>query len=105
MEGLIHISELAHHKVFKVENVVKEGQEVECKVLDVDAEAQRMSLSLKAAIAKPEKPGDAAGDKAEGDEPPRPLAVPKRSGPLKGGIHRKSGGEQFGPGRPKKALT
>ncbi|HMC10328.1 MAG TPA: S1 RNA-binding domain-containing protein [Pirellulaceae bacterium] len=98
VEGLIHISELAHHKVFKVENVVKEGQEVECKVLDVDGEAQRMSLSLKAAIAKPEKTGDGAGDKAEAEEPPRPLAVPKRSGPLKGGVRGKagSGGEQFG---------
>jgi small subunit ribosomal protein S1 len=95
VEGLIHISELAHHKVFKVENVVKEGQEVECKVLDVDAEAQRMSLSLKAAIAQPEKSG-AADDKAEADEPPRALAVPKRSGPLKGGIKSKSSGEQFG---------
>src|SRR5262245_12483022 len=96
VEGLIHISELAHHKVYKVENVVKEGQEVECKVLDVDPEAQRMSLSLKAAIAKPEKADDGAKEKAEVEEPPRELAVPKRSGPLKGGIQRKSGGEQFG---------
>src|SRR5207244_4998981 len=99
VEGLIHISELAHHKVYKVENVVKEGQEVECKVLDVDAEAQRMSLSLKAAIAKPEKAGDESKEKQEVEEPPRELAVPKRSGPLKGGVRRSAGGdggEQFG---------
>jgi small subunit ribosomal protein S1 len=96
VEGLIHISELAHHKVYKVENVVKEGEEVECKVLDVDAEAQRMSLSLKAAIAKPEKAGEGEKEKAEVEEPARELAVPKRSGPLRGGIQRKSGGEQFG---------
>jgi small subunit ribosomal protein S1 len=78
--------------------VVKEGQEVECRVLNVDPEAQRMSLSLKAAIAKPEKAADGSSDKAEAEEPPRELAVPKRSGPLKGGIGRKSGGggEQFG---------
>jgi small subunit ribosomal protein S1 len=95
VEGLIHISELAHHKVYKVENVVKEGQEVECKVLDVDAEAQRMSLSLKAAIAKPEKASDDK-DQKEVEAPPRELAVPKRSGPLKGGIRSSSGGEQFG---------
>jgi small subunit ribosomal protein S1 len=97
VEGLIHISELAHHKVYKVENVVKEGQEVECKVLDVDPEAQRMSLSLKAAIAKPEKATDGDKEKAEVEEPLRELAVPKRSGPLKGGITRKgNAGEQFG---------
>jgi small subunit ribosomal protein S1 len=96
VEGLIHISELAHHKVYKVENVVKEGQEVECKVLEVDPEAQRISLSLKAAIAKPEKATDANKSKEEPEEPPRELAVPKRSGPLRGGIQRKGGGEQFG---------
>jgi len=96
VEGLIHISELAHHKVYKVENVVKEGQEVECKVLDVDSEAQRMSLSLKAAVAKPEKTGDESKENPEAAEPPRELAVPKRSGPLKGGVRTSSGGEQFG---------
>jgi predicted RNA-binding protein with RPS1 domain len=96
VEGLIHISELAHHKVYKVENVVNEGQEVECKVLSVDAEAQRMSLSLKAALAKPEKADAKAKEKEEVEEPPREPAVPKRSGPLRGGIGKKSGGEQFG---------
>jgi small subunit ribosomal protein S1 len=96
VEGLIHISELAHHKVYKVENVVKEGEEVECKVLEVDAEAQRIGLSLKAAIAKPEKSSEGDKEKVEAEEPPRELAVPKRSGPLKGGIKRRSGGEQFG---------
>jgi len=95
VEGLIHISELAHHKVYKVENVVKEGQEVECKVLSVDSEAQRMGLSLKAAIAKPEK-AEAKPEAAEVEEPRRELAVPKRSGPLKGGIKKATGGEQFG---------
>lgn len=95
VEGLIHISELAHHRVFAVKNIVKEGQEVEAKVLAVDPEAQRMSLSLKAAIAKPVKE-EKKEDEVAADEPPRPLAVPKRSGPLKGGIGKSSGGEKFG---------
>ncbi len=96
VEGLIHISELAHHKVYRVENVVKEGEEVECKVLSVDAEAQRMSLSLKATIAKAVKESDKPKDESEAIEPPRDLAVPKRKGPLKGGAGKTSGGEQFG---------
>lgn len=96
VEGLIHISELAHHKVYKVENVVKEGDEVECKVLTVDAEAQRIGLSLKATLAKPEKAEGKSKDQPEVDEPPREPAVPKRSGPLKGGTGKPSGGEQFG---------
>lgn len=93
VEGLIHISELAHHKVHKVEHIVKEGQEVECRVLDVDPQAQRISLSLKAALAKPEAAAAAA---PETEEPPRELAVPRRTGPLKGGLSRPSGGEKFG---------
>jgi small subunit ribosomal protein S1 len=96
VEGLIHISELAHHKVFRVENVVKEGEEVECKVLSVDAEAQRIGLSLKATIAKAVKESDKAKDQPEIEEPPRELAVPKRRGPLKGGAGKSTGGEQFG---------
>jgi len=96
VEGLIHISELAHHKVFRVENVVKEGEEVECKVLSVDADAQRIGLSLKATIAKAVKESDKAKDQPEVDEPPRELAVPKRKGPLKGGMGKTGGGEQFG---------
>jgi small subunit ribosomal protein S1 len=36
VEGLLHISELAHHRVQRVQNHVQEGQEVEVKVLEVD---------------------------------------------------------------------
>jgi small subunit ribosomal protein S1 len=96
VEGLIHISELAHHKVYKVENVVKEGDEVETKVLSVDGEAQRISLSLKALQARAVKDEGKPKEEAVPDEPPREPAVAPRRGPLKGGIGKPSGGEQFG---------
>ncbi|MDX1947624.1 MAG: S1 RNA-binding domain-containing protein [Pirellulaceae bacterium] len=96
VEGLIHISELAHHKVYKVDNVVKEGEEVEVKILSVDADAQRIGLSLKATLAKPEKADAKPKAEEPADEPPRPLAVPARRGPLKGGAGKSTGGEQFG---------
>jgi small subunit ribosomal protein S1 len=96
VEGLIHISELAHHRVYAVKNVVKEGDEVEVKVLSVDGEQQRMSLSLKATQTPPTKKEDVKKENESADEPPREMAVPKRQGPLKGGIGRKSGGEDFG---------
>ena len=48
VEGLIHISELAHDRIWRTSDVVSEGQEVEVKVLSVDTEKQRISLSLKA---------------------------------------------------------
>ncbi|MDO4732161.1 MAG: bifunctional 4-hydroxy-3-methylbut-2-enyl diphosphate reductase/30S ribosomal protein S1 [Bacillota bacterium] len=48
VEGLVHISQLANHHVEKTEDVVKPGDMVEVKVISVDPEAKRMSLSIKA---------------------------------------------------------
>ena len=47
IEGLIHISELAPRRIDQVSDVVKEGQEVEVRVLKIDTEAQRISLSMR----------------------------------------------------------
>jgi small subunit ribosomal protein S1 len=95
VEGLVHLSELAHHRVFAVSNVVKEGQEVQVKVMSIDPEAQRIGLSLKATQNAPEKKSDKP-DQAPVEEPPRKPVVPKREGPLKGGLGKSAGGDQFG---------
>lgn len=95
VEGLIHISELAHHRVVAVKNVVKEGDDVEVKILTVDPESQKMGLSLKATQPEPEKPVAKGADESEADNQ-RPMAVPRRDGPLKGGRDKGSGGEHFG---------
>ena len=50
VEGLVHISQLANHRVEKTEDVVKPGDIVNVKVLSVDPEAKRMSLSIKATL-------------------------------------------------------
>ncbi len=50
-DGLVHISELDHKRVAKVTDVVKEGDEIEVKVLDVDNRG-RIRLSRKALIEK-----------------------------------------------------
>lgn len=55
VEGLVHISELAHKHVETPHEVVANGEEVEVKVLDVDAERQRVSLSIKALQEAPEQ--------------------------------------------------
>lgn len=98
IEGLIHVTELAHYRVTNIGKVVQEGQEVNVKVLSVDAESQRIGLSLKAATPAPaaESSSAADGKEPEVEEAPRPLAVAKRSGPLKGGVDRSSRGENFG---------
>ena len=95
VEGLVHISELAHHRVMAVKNVVKQGDSVSVKILSVDPQAQKIGLSLKATQAKPEKKENAKVE-AEANEPIRESAVKKRDEPLKGGRDRSSGGEQFG---------
>lgn len=96
VEGLVHVSELAHYRVTNVSKVVQEGQEVQVKVLTFDAEEQRISLSIKQAIAKPESEKTDEASAEEPETPLRPMAVPKRQGPLKGGLNRPSGGEGFG---------
>jgi polyribonucleotide nucleotidyltransferase len=53
-EGLCHISELSHNRVAKVSDVVKEGQMLEVKVLDVNPRGQ-IKLSHKAVIPVPQR--------------------------------------------------
>jgi small subunit ribosomal protein S1 len=95
IEGLVHISEVAHHRVVNISTFVKEGQEVEVKVLSIDPDAQRMSLSMKAVQ---QAPASAADKKkaAEEDEPLREKATKGHEGPLKGGTNRPTGGESVG---------
>jgi small subunit ribosomal protein S1 len=97
VEGLIHISELGHGRVFRARDVVSEGQEVEVKVLSVDAENQRISLSLKALLTPPDKPGQ---QKVADEDMPLPEGAPKppkkKYEQLKGGVSGPAGGEKFG---------
>ena len=54
-QGLLHISEIAHHKVEKVEDELKEGQIVEVKLIAIDPKTKKLKLSRKALLSKPEK--------------------------------------------------
>ncbi len=95
IEGLVHISELAHHRVSRVNTVVNEGQEVDVKVLSFDRDSQKIGLSMKATTAAPES--ESSSQKEEEIEPPREVAVKAtHQGPLKGGNDRPTGGEKFG---------
>ena len=49
LEGLLHISELADHKVDNPQDVVKQNEEVEVKILRVDTDDRKIGLSLKRA--------------------------------------------------------
>jgi polyribonucleotide nucleotidyltransferase len=55
-EGLVHISQLEHHRVARVEDVVNLGDEIQVKVLDIDDQG-KIRLSRKVLLARgPEKP-------------------------------------------------
>ena len=53
VDGLVHISQLAHARVDHPSDVVKEGDVVKVKVLAIDEESGRVSLSMKAALPAP----------------------------------------------------
>lgn len=96
VEGLVHISELSHKRIWRSSDAVQEGDKIEVMVLSVDTEAQRISLSLRQATAAPEPV------KKEGDGEPAPLEETKKKrthrdpGTLNGGVGRATGGEKFG---------
>lgn len=74
VDGLVHISEVSNKFIAKVEDAVKVGDEIEALVLDVDANAKRISLSIKA-LLNPEEatevvPVEAAEEEAEAPEAP-----------------------------------
>ncbi len=69
-EGLLHVSEIAWTKTDKVEDVLKVGDEVDVKLLEIDAKTGKMRLSMRALTEKPE--GYV--------EPKRPERGPRRDG-------------------------
>jgi 4-hydroxy-3-methylbut-2-enyl diphosphate reductase len=55
VEGLIHISELSHEKVEKVEDVLKPGDQVVAKIIGINGEDRKISLSIKELVEEPAK--------------------------------------------------
>ena len=81
LEGLLHISELADHKVDSPEEVVKVGDEIEVKILRVDRGERKIGLSRKkASWVRPDEEGE------EGAESPESAEAPKETKELKGGL-------------------
>ena len=79
--GLVHISELAHGYVRSPEEIVKEGDEVEAEVLDVQRKKKQIKLSMKALEEKPEKvvketQTQAPRAAAVAEEAPKEKAIP-----------------------------
>ncbi len=76
IEGLIHISELSETRVRSVNDVVRDGEVIQVKVLSVDGDQRRISLSLKGAtetgtLDAPANPALAASKKKKRQKPMR----------------------------------
>ena len=80
-EGLLHVSEIAWNKTEKVEDVLSVGQEIDVKLLEIDAKTGKMRLSMRALTEKP-----------EGYVEPKPNRGPRREGNDRG--ERRDRGER-----------
>jgi small subunit ribosomal protein S1 len=87
VEGLVHISELAAHHVESPREIVHPGDEIRVKILEIDSERRRLSLSAKRVegqilpLPRPDAPAPAAAEgepleaaSAESDAPAEPAA-------------------------------
>mgnify|MGYP001737124336 FL=1 len=77
IDGLVHVSQISHKRIENPKEALKVGQEVTVKVLDVNADAERVSLSIK---ALEERPAQEEGQKEEkrAARPRRPKRQEKR---------------------------
>ena len=83
IEGLVHISELSPTRVRRVADIVKVDQEVEVRILKIDSDEKKISLTLKP-LPQAEVAEEAEDKETESDTPAEPK--PERKVPLKGGL-------------------
>lgn len=65
VDGLIHISQIANHRVEKPQDELKVGQEVQAQITAIDYDRQRISLSMRALLEPEEAPAEVAEETAE----------------------------------------
>ncbi|MDE6108601.1 MAG: 30S ribosomal protein S1, partial [Oscillospiraceae bacterium] len=76
VDGLIHISQLADHRIDKPADVVKEGDTVEVKITDIDNDRKKVSLSIRALVEVPQQDEEAAEANAD-SEAAEPVKEPE----------------------------
>ncbi|GAE28366.1 general stress protein 13 [Halalkalibacter wakoensis JCM 9140] len=66
-QGLVHISEVAHGFVKDINDVLKVGDEVKVKIMNVEEESGKISLSIRATQEAPERPARPAKPRPQGN--------------------------------------
>lgn len=89
VEGLVHVSEIAHERIAAPAQVLRAGEVIQCKVLAVDTERKRISLSRKALLDRPEAP---PREKRGGDRDAAPAAPLRADDPVMRKLRAKFGG-------------
>jgi uncharacterized protein len=79
-DGLVHVSELTHRWVADPREAVKVGEIVKVKVLEVDHQRERISLSIKALQQPPAEGRPATGSAGRGGRPDRPASSAAKGG-------------------------
>ena len=59
VDGLIHISQIADQKVENVKDILSVGDEVDVKIIDIDPESKRISISMRALLNDTDSEEDA----------------------------------------------
>ena len=67
LDGLVHISEVAHKRVGNINDELEVGQVVTAKILEIDKDRKRISLSIRETIEPPAE-DEVAPQEAEADE-------------------------------------
>ncbi|MEZ6042728.1 MAG: 30S ribosomal protein S1 [Planctomycetaceae bacterium] len=88
LEGLLHVSELADHKVDHPENLVSVGEDIEVRILRVDTADRKIGLSRRSEAEKAEDDATGTGEDAS-SETAGGAAKPREE--LKGGMGSSSG--------------
>ena len=77
-EGLVHISEMSEEKVEKVTDILKEGENVKVKVLEVDPKRGRIRLTLRLDAKQPKSSSGSKGSKKESGSSKKPEKKPAK---------------------------
>lgn len=114
VEGLVHISEISYQRVANVSDALSPGDWVDVKIISIDEENRKMSLSIKQTTEDPRVAeraasqaaqsaseaealaADEAKEKAEEDALEEKIRKNRPKGPLKGGVSSQSEGSKFG---------
>ena len=77
IDGLVHVSQISHKRIENPKEALKVGQEVQVKVLEVNADAERVSLSIKALEERPAQE-EGQNEEKRAPRPRRPKRQEKR---------------------------